>query len=174
MICFQLRKEQIPGFFVWKICNILALHSQGLSTDQYKTVMRVVEMAILSTDLARWGSWGWEWYWCFNVVDVEHIALYIALYIVLYIALYVNCLIYCPIVVFGLGIVWALLVLILLLSLMLLFPLLLMSYCLVRYSVQFVFFLRRSPLRIKKQTVSLQTTLSSRIREKKLGGNTLL
>ena len=39
-----------------KICNILALHSQGLSTDQYKTVMRVVEMAILSTDLARWGS----------------------------------------------------------------------------------------------------------------------
>ena len=33
-------------------------------------------------------------------------------------------------------------------------------------SVQFVFFLRRSPLRIKKQTVSLQTTLSSRIKEK--------
>ena len=169
MICFQLRKEQISGFFVWKICNILALHSQGLSTDQYKTVMRVVEMAILSTDLARWGSWGWEWYWCFNVVHVEHFALYIALYIV-----FKYCLIYCPIVVFGLGIVWALLVLILLLSLMLLLPLLLMSYCLVRYSVQFVFFLRRSPLRIKKQTLSLQTTLSSRIRERKLGGNTLL
>ena len=67
----QRRKQHIPGkiafpnwwnrlssscFFFFKNKKLYwcQIPDQGLSTDQYKTVMRVVEMAILSTDLARY------------------------------------------------------------------------------------------------------------------------